>query len=351
MISLPLIRSSLAAALGLLTLSASASLQSINNDAWWKDQNGNPIYAQGGGINKFGSTYYMYGVEYGGAHTYYNSGTVNSDTSFKNITCYSSTDLVHWTFRSVAANSTQLPGASWVGRLGACVYNSTTGKYVIWCQYYGSAGSGQACLTSTSPTGTFSRVKVQAISGLYNNTNTGDSTIFCDITHGNKPYLICSDSHGRQHAYICTLSSDYQTINPATYIATWPAGQEGNCMFETGGVYHYVTSETNGWSYSQAYEVRSTNPLGGYTADATFNGTAATHTYYSQISYFVHNMGSSNHAIIAFGDRWADFSSNYRNAGHGNNYLIMCPVTLSNNVPTFVARGTWQFDDVTGNWQ
>lgn len=346
-----LIRSGVAIALGCVSLTALASLQSINNDAWWKDQNGNPLFAQGGGINKFGSTYYMYGVEYGGAHTYYNSGTVNSDTSFKNIPCYSSTDLVHWTWRSEAATPTELPGASWVGRLGAVCYNSSTGKYVMWVEYYGSRGSGMACLTSTSPTGRFSFVKVQSsIANVYNNT-PGDSTIFCDITHGNTPYLIFSDSHGRQHAYVSSLSSDYTTINPATLIAVWPTGQEANCMFETGGVYHYVTSETNGWSYSQAYEVRSSSITSGYTSDATFNGTVSTHTYYSQISYFVHNLGSSQHTIVAFGDRWADFNSNYKSAGHGNNYLIMCPVTLSNNVPTFVARGTWQFDDATGNWQ
>ena len=47
-----------------LTSNVFASYQTITNDVWWKDNNGNPIMAQGGGISKFGNTYYWYGVQY-----------------------------------------------------------------------------------------------------------------------------------------------------------------------------------------------------------------------------------------------------------------------------------------------
>ena len=30
----------------------------VNNDVFWKDPAGNPIYAQGGNISRFGNTYY-----------------------------------------------------------------------------------------------------------------------------------------------------------------------------------------------------------------------------------------------------------------------------------------------------
>ena len=42
----------------------------IVNDRFWRDTNGNFIYSQGGGIFKFGNTYYWYGVHYNGAETY-----------------------------------------------------------------------------------------------------------------------------------------------------------------------------------------------------------------------------------------------------------------------------------------
>ena len=51
------------------TLSSSSN-DLIVNDIFWKDTNGNNIYSQGGGIFKFGDTYYWYGVHYQGADTY-----------------------------------------------------------------------------------------------------------------------------------------------------------------------------------------------------------------------------------------------------------------------------------------
>ena len=116
---------------------AFASLQTISNDTWWKDAAGNPIYAQGGNVSKFGSTYYWYGVQYGGASSYYSSGTPNSDTSFKSINVYTSTDLAHWTgYNPLVTTSTSgFSGTSWVGRVGAVLYNSSSGKYVMWVEY------------------------------------------------------------------------------------------------------------------------------------------------------------------------------------------------------------------------
>jgi hypothetical protein len=74
---------------------ASAAYQTITNDTWLKDNNGNPIYAQGGGISKFGNTYYWYGVQYTGAATYYANPPTSGAVTFSAINCYSSTDLVH----------------------------------------------------------------------------------------------------------------------------------------------------------------------------------------------------------------------------------------------------------------
>src|ERR1035438_8364954 len=202
----------LAFGLASIATPAFASLQTISNDTWWKDSSGNPIYAQSGGISKFGSTYYWYGVQYGGASSYYSSGTPNSDTSFVAINCYSSTDLAHWTFQkhSVTTSTagfnfpsgekpTSASEFGWVSRMGSVLYNSSSKLYVMWVQYDGSKGSGMACLTCSSPTGDFTLHNVQTnIANVFHNIE-GDSTIFCDVDHSSTPYLIFSDSHGREH--------------------------------------------------------------------------------------------------------------------------------------------------------
>ena len=48
------------------TMHAGAASQTIINDCFWKDTSGNFIYSQGGGIFKFGDTYYWCGVHYSG---------------------------------------------------------------------------------------------------------------------------------------------------------------------------------------------------------------------------------------------------------------------------------------------
>ena len=334
---------------------AFASYQTIANDTWWKDSSGNPIYAQGGGVSKFGSTYYFYGVQYGGASSYYSSGTANSDTSFVQVNCYSSTDLAHWTKQtaSVTTSTSGFSGTSWVGRMGSVLYNSSSKLYVMWIEYSGSKGSGMACLTCSSPNGSFTLSNVQTnIANVYHNIE-GDSTIFCDVDHSSTPYLIFSDSHGREHAYISPLSSDYKTIEAATLISEWPQGQEANNMFERNGVYYYVMSNLAGWSYSTAYCVWSTSILtpSDYTADAAFAGTTADYTHHSQVSFCIPVKGTSTTSYIMAGDRWADFDSSYKSAGFGSGYNEWCPLTFSVNTPTFNSKSSFQIDTSTGNWQ
>ena len=197
-------------------LPARAAYQTWTNDVWVLDNNGNPIMAQRGGISEWGNTYYWYGVQYVEMGPYYTNGTVNTGSStFLAINCYSSTDLVHWTFQNqvVTTSTAGFSNPGWVGRMGQVIYNAANNQYVIWFEALG----GQACFTCSTPTGNFVL-----------NQCAGDSHQrlfwargrrlhdFCDVDHGGTPYFICSDPHGRQHAYVCPLSSNYLTIGDAT---------------------------------------------------------------------------------------------------------------------------------------
>jgi autotransporter-associated beta strand protein len=333
-----------------------AAYQTWTNDVWMHDNNGNPIMAQGGGISKFGNTYYWYGVQYAEMGPYYSNNIVNANSStFVAINCYSSTDLVHWTFQNQSVNKATAgfgnPG--WVGRLGQVVYNSANNQYVMWFEGLG----GQACCTCSTPTGNFVLNNVQGtITNVYFGPGAGDCTIFCDVDHGSTPYFICSDPHGRQHAYVCPLTSSYTTIGNAVAIndidgvPAWPQGQEANNMFECGGVYYYTMSNLAGWGYSSAYEVNTTSIFSptSYTADAPYLGTTADYTHYSQVSFGFQVAGTEATNYIMVGDRWAQFINVYENAGHGQGFAIMCPITFTNNTPYFNSVNMFQVDAVTG---
>ena len=57
------------------TTESSVTSNKIQNDVFWKDTDGNYLYSQGGGIFKFGDTYYWYGVKYQNAPNYVNDPT------------------------------------------------------------------------------------------------------------------------------------------------------------------------------------------------------------------------------------------------------------------------------------
>src|SRR3954451_18430350 len=122
---------------GSLSTAYAAESPQIQNDVFWKDTSGNPIYSQGGGVLKVGSTYYWYGVKYNGAVSYYNNpaGGKNSNSSFNAITIYSSSDLANWKFEGNAVTSAELSGG-WIGRVGVS-RNPTSGKYVLVSQLDG----------------------------------------------------------------------------------------------------------------------------------------------------------------------------------------------------------------------
>jgi hypothetical protein len=324
-------------------LAASATIQ---NDTFWKDTSGNPIYSQGGGIFKFNGVYYWYGVKYNGAVTYYNSPTgKNSDSSFNAVTCYSSTDLVNWKFENniLTSSTPGLEGSGWVGRLGV-VYNSNTKKYVLISQFSGTNGSGELFATCSTPNGNFAYDHIQtSITNVVNNT-TGDQTVFTD--DDGKSYLICSNSSGRSHLYVAPISTtDSLSIGAATNVFNSSSGgREGNCMFKYNGTYYLCSSDLHGWNASHCYVISATNILGPYSSESVMAGTDADFCHVSQTGFFTTVSGTSGTTVIFCGDRWSDF------AGNGLGYNQWCPLTFSGTTPTFKSLSQWNLDAAAGTW-
>ena len=316
----------------------------INNDAFFKDTSGNPIYAQGGGVFRFGGTWYWYGVKYNGAVTYYNNPSAgkNSDTSFNAFTCYSSTNLVDWKFENnvMTSASPGLGTTSWVGRMGVA-YNTNTQKYVLLSQYSGSNGSGVMFATCNTPTGNFVYDHLQTSIPIVN-TNTGDQTVFLD-TDGTA-YLICSSASGRSHLYVLPLHpADYLTIDPGDNIYNGN-GREGNMMFKYNGWYYFCSSDLHGWNASHCYVIDSTNILGTYSAEYVMNRTDLDFCHVSQTGFGVTAVGTNGTTVLFVGDRWCDF------AGNGVGYNQWCPVSFDGTTPTFESVTRFDLNAAAGTW-
>ncbi|HKT04988.1 MAG TPA: family 43 glycosylhydrolase [Rugosimonospora sp.] len=341
-------KTALQTAAGNLVAADAGTFETITNDSFWTDINGNPIYSQGGGVFRFGDTYYWYGVHYVGAEDYRANPTkkYDNEVTFVSIPVYSSQDLVHWKFENnVATTATTLPDGSplsgWVGRLGV-VYNENTGKYVLVTQGPG----GVVFLRGDSPTDTFEGAAVQAQITNSPTAGTGDQTIFTD--DDGKDYLVFSNASGRAHAFVAKLrDSDSLAVEPAVEIGFNSAGREGNAMFKLDGRYYMAASDLHGWNASVAHVIESTAGTiqGAYSSEYTLPGTEMDYGHVTQTGFFVTVDGTVQHTVIFAGDRWADFAWN------GTGYNQWMPVDKTGSRPQFHSLSQWQFNATTGQWR
>ncbi|MFC0626723.1 family 43 glycosylhydrolase [Kribbella deserti] len=331
------------------------TFQTITNNTFWNDTSGNPIYSQGGGVFKFGDTYYWYGVHYTGAELYRANPTRKYDgnVSFVSIPVYSSKDLVNWKFENrIATRSTgvgsgaNMGGAGWIGRLGVS-YNENTGKYVLAVQMWhtGRGGHGVLLLQGDSPTDTFDYGYFQTQITNSPTTGTGDQTVFAD--ENGKDYLIFSNREGRSRGFVAKFrESDSLRIEPGVEIRRG-AGREGNAMFKLDGKYYHAASDLHGWNTSVNYvnESTSTNIQGSYSSEYVLPGTEMDYSHVTQTGFFVTVKGTKQNTVIYAGDRWADFAWN------GIGYNQWLPITKTGTRPRFHSMTQWQFNVTTGEWR
>jgi hypothetical protein len=332
------------------------SFETITNDTFWNDTDGNPIYSQGGGVFKFGDTYYWYGVHYLGAESYRAdpSRKYNDQVSFVSIPVYSSTDLVNWEFENeVATTATGLGelggtmgNAGWIGRLGVS-YNENTGKYVLLVQmWHPSHDHGVLFLQGDSPTDDFTYGNFQTQVQNSPTTGTGDQTVFTD--EDGQDYLIMSNREGRSRGYVAKIrASDSLWVEPAVEIGFSGDGREGNAMFKLDGTYYMAASDLHGWNTSVNYVLESTGGdiQGDYTDWYTMSGTEMDYSHVTQTGFFVTVQGTEETTVLYAGDRWADFAWN----GIGYNQWV--PITKEGGELQFHSMSQWEFNAATGEWR
>ncbi|MBS7272046.1 MAG: family 43 glycosylhydrolase [Fibrobacter sp.] len=343
-----LFKTVLAGGLLIASLAATATAQTIVNDRFWKDTDGNFIYSQGGGVLQVGDTFYWYGVKYNGAVTYAANPTKkNDDTGFAGVTCYSSKDLVNWKFEGIVLKPSEA-GGGWFGRIGV-VYNAKSKKYVLAGQ--GASPSweyGEYFATSDSPTGPFKFARVQPESEMtfFVNNNTGDQTLFQD--DDGKAYVIASNVKGRTNLYVAPLrESDFLAIDGSRTVNIHKSrvgGREGNAMFKQNGVYYFCSSDLHGWNTSQTYCMSATNILGPYSEEFVLEGTQHDFSHVTQTGFFVMVKGSKGSFVVNAGDRWSDF------AGNGLGYNQWLPISFETGKPVFHSLSEWNIDVKEGTW-
>src|SRR3954468_507267 len=268
----------------LTTSPAVAATETITPGTQWTDTAGNRLQAHGAGIFTVGSTYYMVGED------------KSAGATFTAVACYSSTDLVHWT-RQANALSRQASGDLAAGRIverPKVIFNSSTGKYVLWMHIDNTAYQDRRAgvATSSTPCGPYTYLGASGPLGH----QSRDLGLFKD--DDGTAYLMHDDPAGSLR--IDRLSADYTTAQSA--VASFPE-LEAPAIAKVGSRYFLLGSHLTGWGTNDNVYATATS-LSGPWSSFTNVAPAGTRTYDSQTSFLLPVTGSAGTSYVYIGDRW-----------------------------------------------
>ena len=321
--------------------------RTIRSGELWPDISGRHINAHGGGILKYGDTYYWFG-EHKADHT--------SD-ALVGVMCYASKDLLHWSNRGVALSVRDERGSDiergCILERPKVIYNELTKKFCMWFHLelkgkgYDAARYGVA--VADRPEGPYKFLYSQRADAgtwpvegspmdadefLKRDFATGqmsrDMTLYVD--DDGKAYHIFS-SEENMTLHIAELTGDY-LHHTGRYTRMAPGGQnEAPAIFKHEGTYWMITSGCTGWAPNEARMfsapsiwgpwTQHPNPCVGPNAEKTFGGQS---TY-----------------ILPVDGRYIFMADIWRPQHPSDARYIWLPIEFENGKPVIRWRDEWKW--------
>jgi hypothetical protein len=302
----------------------------------WRDTDGNPINAHGGGVLFHEGRYYWYG-EFKAGKTYLpdcNKSWGGTRVDVVGVSCYSSTNLYDWKNEGIVLSAVSgdpqndLHSSKALER-PKVVYNKTTKQFVMWMHIdsasYAAARSGVA--VSDKPAGPFKYLgsfrpnagvwpenvtDADKISGKSNplarDFETGqmarDMTVFVD-DDGKAYQFYSSEENPTMH--VSLLTDDY--LHPAGKYSRIFIGRsmEAPTVFKHGGKYYLIASGCSAWAPNAARSAVADNIFGPWRELGNpCVGANSDVTFHSQ-STFVLPVKGRYDTFVFMADRWKEW--------------------------------------------
>jgi hypothetical protein len=264
--------------------SIQAKWLTIHNDFDQYDMDGNAIQTRSGCLCNFNGTYYWYG----------------SANGFTDQKCYSSTDLLHWTYKGV---SIKAPGTNRMDVL----YNDSTKQYVMFLKTQNGTNCDLGYATCSTPDGQYVLKGNSKVFG----SQIGDPSVWKD--DDGKAYLLyvwdsipsANSGDKSQHA-LAQFAPDYLSLS--NKIMLWPVGsREAPMMMKHHGLYYYMTSLTL-WITSTATQYYTapavTGPWTTKLVPMITPGNTKNNSWDTQCDYVFPFKGPKDTMYMYCGDRW-----------------------------------------------
>ncbi|SHE44975.1 family 43 glycosylhydrolase [Dysgonomonas macrotermitis] len=292
----------------------------ITSGVAWFDQNNKEINAHGACIVKEGDRYYLFGE--------YKSDTSNAFTGFS---CYSSTDLVNWTFENVVLPQQKagLLGPDRVGERVKVMKCPSTGEFVMYmhCDDMGYKDPHVGYATCKTISGDYQFHGDLLLDGKY--LKRWDLGTFQDSD--GKGYVLTHEG------FIYELADDYKSVNRIV-VSDMAHGGESPAMFRANGYYFWLFSNKTSWERNDNYYLVSKSLEGSWINKGNFAPIGSL-TWNSQSSFVLPVVGKGDTLNMYMGDRWS-----YPKQGSAGTYVWQ-PITVTGDemsIPVF--QGSWSFD-------
>jgi hypothetical protein len=277
--------------------SHSASRRFIEPGLVWPDDRGRPIQAHGGAVIRHGDAWWWFGEDRSRDH----------DPAHRCVNGYSSTDLVHWSFRGQVFRLADPEnfGPEWVLERPKVFPCAATGKFVMYFHLDGRL-PGNASRYSVARVGV---AVADRIDGEYRYVRSfrplGQESrdIGQFIDDDGQAYLIF-ESRPAKGFFIARLAAD--RLEVAEKVAFIPAAIEGGAIVRHEGLYYCIGSHLTGW-WPNANQYATAPRLEGPWSDFTDFAPPESHTYGSQSTGLLKVVGSKQTAIIYLGDMWRPY--------------------------------------------
>jgi hypothetical protein len=272
-----------------LQLSATDPVDRIIPGGEWQDDRGKEIQAHGGGVLRVGETFYWFGEDYSPGNL----------PGHRCVGCYSSTDLMNWTFRGQVvdiAKPTEIRSRGWILERPKVYHNAKTGKFVMWAHV--DSGSYRmasvAVFISDTVDGEYKLQRIFRPLGL----ESRDIGQFVD--DDGAAYLIF-ESRPSGGFFIARLTDDYLNVAEKTCFLKYPL--EGGSLAHYQGLYYVVGSYMTGWAPNPDQYATATSLKGPWSPLRDI-APPASKTYGSQSAFLLKIVGSQNTDVIFIGDKW-----------------------------------------------
>jgi hypothetical protein len=281
-------------ALALLVLASSwtrgatreTPLDAIHSGVPWYDQNGATVSARGAGIIKEGDRYYLFG-EFKRDH----------GNEFAGFSCYSSPDLMNWTFETIALPQQENGrlGPTRVGERPKVMKCPKTGEFVMFMHTddarYKDPAVGYATSANIAGPYTF-RGPLLFNGGAIKKWDMG---VFQDDDGAG--YLIIHSGG------LYRLSDDYRSA--VEHVVKGIAhGFESPAIFKRDGTYYWLGSGLTAWERNDNTYLTAKSLAGPWEARGCFAPKGSL-TWNSQTTFVLSVVGSETTTHMFMGDRWA----------------------------------------------